>query len=430
MFLRRRGKYQKPTKDTTKEKQKRTISDIVLGKWVIGYFKDELKLVILVIILLVISSCIGLVTPYISSKIIDKGLGDDPVNTGNALLLLYYCLGMAGIVIMNAFLDIFKNIILYKIGFKSVRKIRRDTFAKVQSLSMRFFDEQETGQIISRVTNDCNKVNDIMSGSLITSLVDFVKIIGVSIFLIVMNWMLGIITIAISIPSVLAVSYLFKVRARQAYRKTRKTIANVTATFSESIDGVKVSKSFSQEKKNIKDFRQVNLADRKANLQAEAIFAVTYPIYSFISTMVVGLVYLYTGFTLLNEGASGFLAISIGEAIAFASYIGMFFEPILNLSMFFNTFQSTMAATERIYELNHTVSDVIEKEGAIELPRIKGIVKFNDVTFSYVKGEKVLDRFNLNVKPGESVAIVGPTGAGKPTIMSLLARFYALQAGE
>ncbi|HUT82308.1 MAG TPA: ABC transporter ATP-binding protein [Candidatus Bathyarchaeia archaeon] len=430
MTTRYRGKYQELAEDAEKGKQPRITSDLVLGKWVIGYLKEFKGLVIVAFILVIISTVIGLISPYISKRILDDALGENPIIiNGDFKLLLILCSILLGIIVLNALIDAFKSITLNKIGYKSVRKIRKDTFAKIQSLSMKYFDTQDTGQIISRVTNDCNKVNELMSGSLINSITDFFTIFGVAVFLIYMNWVLGLITLGVSIPSIIIISYFFNTRARKAYRKTRKTIANVTASLSESIDGVKVSKSFTREKTNIKEFREINLEDRKANLRVEAIFSITYPVYNFLSSVVVGIVYLYTGWTLYRAGITVLLPITIGEAVAFTSYIGMLFGPILNLSMFFNIFQSTMAATERIYELNNTTSDVVEKEDAIKLPRIKGAIRFEDVTFSYVDDEIVLNNFNLDVQPGESIAIVGPTGAGKTTIMNLLARFYEIQKG-
>jgi ATP-binding cassette subfamily B protein len=164
-------------------------------------------------------------------------------------------------------------------------------------------------------------------------------------------------------------------------------------------------------------------------MKAVAVFATTFPLFNFMASAVIGFVYLYSGTTLIFGPTAIFKAITIGTAIAFTQYIGNFFRPILNLTMFYNTFQSTMAATERVYELYHSTSDVVEKEDAYVLPEIKGHVSFEKVDFSYKENEPVLRNFSLEVKPGETVAIVGPTGSGKTTIINLLARFYEIQAG-
>ncbi|MBD3189613.1 MAG: ATP-binding cassette domain-containing protein [Candidatus Heimdallarchaeota archaeon] len=428
MSLRHRGKYRELADD--KGRKKRVASDWILAKWILGYLEDYKGLVFLAVVLILGSTGFGLISPYISKGIIDEGFGENPTVTGDYQKLVMYVLALLGITIALALINLFKSITLYKIGFNSVRKIRKDTFSKLQSLSMNYFDKHGSGAIISRVTNDCDKVNELMSGSIITSFTDFVTIIGVAIILLIMNWELALICLGLSIPPIIIISYFFKIRARKAYRKTRKTIESVTSNLSETIDGVKVSKTFSQEKKKMDEFKKANLANQRANLRAEAIFAVVYPIFSFISSAVVGLVYVYTGWTIYFSGVTIHVPISIGEAIAFTQYIGLLFSPILNLTMFYNTFQSTMAATERIYELNTQKSRVEEKEDAMELKDIKGDVRFKDVDFSYVKGEPVLQKFNLDVEPGESIAIVGPTGAGKTTIMNLLARFYEVKGGK
>ncbi|MHA1818290.1 MAG: ABC transporter ATP-binding protein [Candidatus Heimdallarchaeota archaeon] len=429
MNLRHRGKFIDLAEEAEREEHSRVTSDLVLGKWVIGYLKGDIGLVILAFIFIAISTGLGMVSPYISGAIIDQGFGENPIVDGNYQKLLMYCLILFGIAVSLTVINLLKNFILYRIGYSSVKRIRSETFAKLQGLSMEFFDKQEGGRIISRVTNDCDKINELMSGSIITSLTDFLTVIGVSIFLIVMNWELGLITICVSVPPTILISYIFKVRAREAYRKTRKTIANITSTLSEGINGVKVSQSFTRERENIREFQKVNLEDRKANIRAEAIFAATYPIFNFLSSAVVGFVYLYAGWTIYYSGSTIHLPITPGEAIAFTQYIGMFFNPILNLTMFYNTFQSTMAAAERLYELNQQTASVLEKEDAYVLPRIKGEVKFKDVSFAYVDEQYVLWKFNLHVRPGESIAIVGPTGAGKTTIVNLLARFYEVQKG-
>jgi len=429
MNVHRRGKLVDLAEEEEREKQPRVTSDIVLAKWVLSYLKDNIALVILAIVFIALSTGLGMVSPYISGAIIDQGFGEDPVVDGNYQKLLLYCLILFAIALSLGIINLIKNFILYKMGYSSIKRIRSDTFRKLQSLSMKFFDEQESGRIISRVTNDCDKINELMSGSIITSLTDFVTVVGVSIFLIVMNWELGLITIAVSVPPTILISYIFKVRARQAYRQTRKTIANVTSTLSEGIDGVKVSQSFIRERQNIQEFQRINLENRRANIRAEAIFAITYPILNFLSSAVVGFVYLYAGWTIYYSGSTVHLPISPGEAVAFTQYIGMFFNPILNLTMFYNIFQSTMAATERLYELNHQTSDVLEKPEAYELPRVKGAVKFDNVSFAYVNEQYVLKNFHLDVRAGEMLAIVGPTGAGKTTIVNLLARFYELQEG-
>ncbi|MBD3189263.1 MAG: ATP-binding cassette domain-containing protein [Candidatus Heimdallarchaeota archaeon] len=430
MGFRGGGHFHALVEDEEMKERSRNISDRKLAKWVFSYLKDYKWLFIGAIVLVILSSLLSLISPQITKYLIDNAFGDNPTVSGDTQLLLYLCLVLLGVGIVTLIVEIFKTINLYKIGFHTVKKIRNDTFTHLQKLSLKYFDTHESGRIISKVTNDCDKINEIMSGGVVTSITDFITLIGIMIILLLMNWELALWCFLFSIPPVLIISYFFRKRARKAYRKTRKTIANVTANLSQSISGVKVSKSFTREDKNIKEFKEINLEDRKANIKAVAVFATTFPLFHFISSAVVAFVYFYGGWTLFYSSSTIHYVVSIGTAIAFTQYIGNFFRPILNLTMFYNTFQSTMAATERIYDLVHTTPAVQEKEDAYDLPPVRGEIKFKDVVFGYKEDELVLDHFNLKVQTGETLAIVGPTGAGKTTITNLLARFYEIQSGE
>jgi ABC-type multidrug transport system fused ATPase/permease subunit len=428
MGWRTRGHFSSLIEEEEKKQRKKIASDWELAKWIISYLREAKIQVIGAIILILLGALIALVSPQIIKFIVDEILNNEIRTTADKLnMLLWLSITLLMVAAVTAVVNYLRMYLLYDIGFRTVKKIRTDSFKHLQELSMKYIDKQETGRLISKISNDCDKINELMSGGIITSLTDFATLIGIMIILLVMNWQLALMCFALSIPATLIISYYFRIRARRAYRRTRKTIANVTANLSESISGVKVSKTFNQEGKNIEQFRTVNYENRDANIKAIAVFATTFPLFLFISSLVTGFVYLYSGYSIIFGGI--FLEISIGTAIAFTQYVGNFFRPVLNLTMVYNTFQSIMAATERVYELNHAESDVVEKEDAIEMPKIKGQVTFKDVVFGYEEDELVLNGFNLKVKPGESIAIVGPTGAGKTTIINLLARFYEIQEG-
>ena len=431
MAWRRSGHFGSLIEDEEKKERPKIASDWVLAKWILKYlFRDFKVLAIAALFLVTIGSVLALASPKIIQWLVD-GVFDKNIltNEEKILHLLYLTLMLLAVALVTAVIQIFRTILLYKIGYNTVKKIRTDTFTHLQSLSLKYFDTQESGRLISKVTNDCDKINELMSGGIITSLIDFLTLIGISIMLLVMNWQLALWCFLFTIPTTLLISFFFRRRARKAYRKTRKTIANVTANLAESISGVKVSKSFTRESRNIQEFRTVNEENRAANMKAVAVFATTFPLFNFMASAVIGFVYLYSGTTLIFGSTAIFKAITIGTAIAFTQYIGNFFRPILNLTMFYNTFQSTMAATERVYELNHTSSDVVEKEDAYVMPEINGLVSFDKVDFAYKEDEPVLRKFSLEVQPGETIAIVGPTGSGKTTIINLLARFYEIQNG-
>jgi ABC-type multidrug transport system fused ATPase/permease subunit len=432
MGYRRSGHFSALIEDEEEKERKKIASDWTLAKWILGFtFREYKALAILALILVGLGSVVSLVSPLIISYIID-GVLKNTIDSEAVLLenLLILTLVLLASTIIQAIISIFRTIILYKVGYNTVKKIRTKTFSHLQNLSLKYFDTQESGRLISKVTNDCDKINEIMSGGIITSLIDFITLIGITIVLLVLDWRLALWCLLFTIPVTLIISYFFKLRARKAYRKTRKTIATVTANLSESISGVRVSKSFTREQTNIEEFRTLNQENREANMKAIAVFATTFPLFNFLSSLIIGFVYFYAGYTEIFGSVGLFQIVSIGNAIAFTQYIGNFFRPVLNLTMFYNTFQSTMAATERVYELNHTTSDVVEKQDAFDLPEITGQVKFNNVVFGYKENELVLDGFNLDVKPGESLAIVGPTGSGKTTIVNLLSRFYEIQSGS
>ncbi len=428
----RGGHFSALIEDDEEKKRLKVTSDWTLAKWILSFIFGEYKgLAIVALLLVAFSSVLDLVSPLIMKFIIDNVFKNATSTIAELKrLLLILTLALLGTTILTAVVQIFRTILLYKIGYNTVKKIRTDTFRHMQSLSMKFFDNQEAGRLISKVTNDCDKINELVSGGIITSLIDFITLIGISIVLFVLDWRLALWCMFLSIPITLLISYFFKRRARKAYRRTRKTIATVTANLSESISGVKISKSFSREQKNIQEFASINEENRQANMKAIGVFATTFPLFNFLATAVVGFVYFYAGYTTIYGSVGILFAIPLGTAIAFTQYVGNFFRPVLNLTMFYNTFQSTMAATERVYDLNHSNSDVVEKPTAYDMPEIQGKVKFEGVNFSYKEGEPVLEDFNLEVQPGESLAIVGPTGSGKTTIVNLLARFYEIQKGR
>ncbi|MEA2070256.1 MAG: ABC transporter ATP-binding protein [Asgard group archaeon] len=417
--------------DEEKKQREIDISDWKLFKWVVGYLGQYLGLTLLGLFLIILSSVVSLISPLVTRSIIDNALGDRPTLDGDPRLLLYLTLLLLGVTLITALISYFRQYVLYKIGFQSIKTIRSDAFESLQDQSLEYFDKHELGRTISKITNDCDRINEFMSGGIIGSLVDFLTLIGITVVLLVLNWGLALWVFLFSVPLTLIISFIFRIRARRAYRKTRKTIATVTANLSESISGVKVSKSFTREKRNIRDFKDVNYENRKANLKATAVFATTFPLFHFLSAAVTAFVYLYGAWSVNFMDVFPILTqISIGTAIAFTQYIGNFFRPILNLTMFYNTFQSTMAASERVYELISHEPAVHEAEDAYDLPKIEGHVVFKNVEFSYKEDEVVLPDFSIDVKPGESIAIVGPTGAGKTTITNLLARFYEIDNGS
>ncbi|NPE08923.1 MAG: ABC transporter ATP-binding protein [Asgard group archaeon] len=409
--------------------KKEKVSDLKLIRWSFSYLKEHKLLVFVTILFIITSSVVALASPQLIRYIIDDAFGVNPTSVGDSTLLLYLTLGLLSVTILTAVIQIFKTIGLNNLGLRAIRDIRDDAFGKLQSFSLDFFDNNEAGRIISKVTNDCDRINELISGGFVAAFTDFLTLVGIVIMMLFMNWQLALISLGLAIPLVLIFIFVIRSRARKIYRKTRQTIAILTANLTESISGVRISKSFSREGKNIEEFTNLLDQDKAANLKAELIFALMFPIINFISSVVMAFIYFFSGWIINNPSSAIFSGLLIGTAIAFTQYIANFFQPFLNLTLFYNTFQSTMAATERIYDLMHIKPQVIEKEDAYVLREILGLVRFEKVTFGYNDEELILDDFNLDVKPGERIAIVGPTGAGKTTIINLLSRFYEIQEG-
>ncbi|NHJ47298.1 MAG: ABC transporter ATP-binding protein, partial [Asgard group archaeon] len=281
MGFRRSGHFGALIEDEEEKSRPKVASDWTLAKWIIGFlFRDFRGLAILALFLVALGSAISLVSPILISRLVDDVLNKeilalaegDPILTKQLLdKLLLLTLLMLGTAMISSIVQFFRTTILYKMGYKTVKKIRTVTFEHLQDLSLKYFDTQESGRLISKVTNDCDKINELMSGGLVTSLIDFITLIGITIVLLVLDWRLALWVLLLSIPITLIISFFFRRRARKAYRKTRKTIATVTANLSESISGVRVSKSFTREKKNIQDFKSVNLENRQANMKAIAV---------------------------------------------------------------------------------------------------------------------------------------------------------------
>ena len=252
--------------------------------------------------------------------------------------------------------------------------------------------------------------------------VDLVSMLGIMAFMLYLNVKLALLSFTL-LPFLFFVAWLFRKKGRSAFREVRKKVANVTAKLEEGISGVRVVKSFSREKKNLQHFDKTNEENLGANMQAVKIWSIYNPIIEVITSIGTCIVLWHGGMQLMGE------QLTRGELLAFLAYIHMFYMPVRQISRVFSTMQSAMAASERIFEIMDTQPEVKELPDAIELPDIVGHVDYKDVSFAYEEGEYVLHNINLTAEPGQTVAIVGPTGAGKSTIVSLLARLYNLTEG-
>ena len=351
--------------------------------------------------------------------LIGRGV-DDIISKGNktgllgivAALLLVYAAGMFSMRFQMYFMSIS--------GQKVLADLRRQVFERIQSLHLQYLEGRQAGDLMSRLVNDIEALNNFISQSLAQMVGALFALIGIMAAMFAQDWRLALTSLLV-IPLMLVMTNLFSRWSRTAFRKTRSTIGDISANMEEELGGVKVAQAFNRTDLNVRRFAERNAANRDANVTANAVTSAFAPAMDVLSTLDTALVAAY----------GGFLAISglttVGTVVAFIQYVQNFFRPIQTVAQMWTLAQSAFAAAERVFGLLDTKPELLDGPGI--MPRIDGQVVFENVTFAYDTGQKVLDSVSLNVKSGETVAIVGPTGAGKSTLVSLLARFYEATGG-
>ncbi len=326
-----------------------------------------------------------------------------------------------GILILS-FLSNFSQVYLIQYtGQKFMFDLRMRLFSHLQTLSVSFFDKNPVGRLVTRVSNDVEVLSEMFSSVLITFFKDIFMLVGIVIILLRLNVRLALVSFTL-IPLIVYVTMYFRIKARDAFRSVRLRLAKINVSLQENISGMRVVQMFVREKENYKRFSRINHDYFLANMRQIVIFATFRPLIEIISASAVALIIWYGGGQVIME------AISLGTLVAFLSYVQMFFRPIRDLSEKFNTLQAAMASSERIFLLMDTKNTILEPGEPVELGKIDGKVEFKNVWFSY-DTEYVLRDVTFEVRPGESVAIVGATGAGKTSIINLLERFYEVKKG-
>ncbi len=314
---------------------------------------------------------------------------------------------------------------VYGIGAVAQRllaSLRARIFDRLQHLPLRFFDRRPVGDLMSRVTNDVDTLNQLFSQGLTQLLGSIFSLVGILVAMLVLQWNLALACFAV-IPIMLLTTAFFARRAREAFRLTRVTVGDVSAGLQEDIVGVREAQAFNRTERNIARFRERNAANRDANVQAVAITSAFSPAIDVLSTLATALVIGYGGY-LVFAGS-----ISVGVLTAFLIYVQQFFRPVQLASQFYTQAQSALAGAERIYNILDEEPEPPDPPGARKVGRIEGRVAFERVTFAYEPGRPVLRDVDFGIEPGQTVALVGPTGAGKTTIASLIPRFYDATEG-
>jgi ATP-binding cassette, subfamily B, multidrug efflux pump len=308
------------------------------------------------------------------------------------------------------------------IGQQVLASLRARLFDRLQRLPLGYFDRRPVGDLISRVMNDVDTLNQLLSQGLTQLLGALFSLIGILIAMLTLNLPLALVSFLI-IPAVLATTTTFSRRARRAFRATRETVGDVTAELQEEITGVREAQAFNRTERNIERFRQRNAANRTANVQAVAITAAFSPAIDILSTLATALVIGYGGYLVFHG------SLTVGVLAAFLIYVQQFFRPIQLASQVYTQLQAALAGGERIYAILDEEPESADPPGTPDLGHVAGEIAFEDVTFAYNPGQPVLHGVNLHIAAGQTVALVGQTGAGKTTIANLIPRFYDVTSG-
>ncbi|MDX2228203.1 MAG: ABC transporter ATP-binding protein [Leptolyngbyaceae cyanobacterium bins.349] len=314
---------------------------------------------------------------------------------------------------------------ILRVGFimqRLLAQLRQDIFNKIQSLPLSFFDQSEAGDLMSRLLNDVNTVNQAFGQTVAQMLGNLFSLVGIVIAMLAINWQLGVVS-NLAVPLMIFTTGLFARWARARFRVTRQTIGELSARLEEDIGSVREAQAFNRIQLNIEEFTQLNAANRDANVQAVAITAAFLPSIDFLNTLATAGVLAYGGYLAVTGAAT------VGVVTAFLLYVQQFFRPIQILSQFYTQAQSAFAGLERIFLLLDEPVRLQDTPNAREMPAVRGDVVFEQVTFGYTANQQVLKTVNLHAQPGQMVALVGPTGAGKSSIINLILRFYDVTGG-
>jgi len=406
------------------EKSERKTSSRVLISRLLRYFLPYKKHLAIVFASIIVTSATGVISPYLLGREIISKYILRADYAGLQLMILAYI----AVLLANWLSNTLRTYSIGKIGENMLFRMRSELFTHLQELSFSFFDRSDSGDVISRITNDTDAIGEAFTSGVISVVSNVLSLALVVIIMFTINVQLTLVSMLV-VPLIIGIALLFNSRFRAVYRKTRDKISAVTSKLQESISGIREIKSFTRESETIKKFRETNLQNFQANLQATKVWGAFFPTIQMVQAIGSGTVLLYGGWLAFNGGL-GAPADAIGTLITFLMYVSRFFGPIFDLTNFYNTVQSALAAAERIFELMDTKPEIVDKEDAVEMPPIRGEIVFENVTFGYVPEHPVLHNINFRIKPKETIALVGPTGAGKSTIVKLVSRFYEPQSGS
>jgi len=360
----------------------------------------------------------ALVPPFVAKLAIDEGIREGDLGALTAFVILFLAAGGANLLTSAA-----QTYFTGWTGERILADLRNRLFRHLQRLSLGFYERNRAGVVISRLTNDVDALDQLVTDGVTTLVQNTLVLVGSAAILFYLDWRLALATLTV-IPLMAVATAIFRVRSSRAYRSVRERLGLVTATLAEDIGGMRVVQAFTREEANRRHFEEVNARYRASNQQTVVLNGLYFPFVDFLSAVATAIVLGYGGYLALDG------SITAGTLFAFILYLSNFFDPVQQLSQLYNTFLAAVAALDKIMDVMDEEPDVVDRPGARELGRIEGHVRFERVRFGYGGGVEVLHGIDLDVPPGTTVALVGHTGAGKSTIAKLLARFYDPREGR
>ena len=383
-----------------------------------GYIRPYKFRLFACVLLMAVHTLATIAQPLYIGQIIDRAV--IPHRLG---LLSILVLGFIGMNVVMWWSQYGQSYLMVYIGEWALYHVAADMFQRLQELSLRFYNTNETGRVMSRIQNDVGVLQQTISSGSLQTVANLLSLIGIVAILMKQNWQLASI-VCLTIPAMSLILTIWQRYAIACFRRARTAISAVNANLQENVSGVRIVQSLSREDENLQRFGHLNKENLDANLATSHVTSIIQPIIEVVSAIAIALVIVFGGILVLRH------AMTIGDVVSFTLYIALFFDPIRQVTQQFTQLQRSTVAAERIFEILDEEPDITDRPGAIALPPIEGRVSFDEVSFEYLPGVPVLKHFSLDVQPGETIALVGHTGAGKSTIISLLARFYDVTEGS
>ncbi|MFW6281633.1 MAG: ABC transporter ATP-binding protein [bacterium] len=407
-----------PAKNRYFEDEKLENLDPHIIRRLLSYLKPYKINVVLALLFMAIAKAAELTSPYLTMLAIDHYIPDSNIN-GLLLVAIAYLF----LMFLSSLSIRYRVLITNKTGLGIIKTLRKEIFTHIQSLSFGYFDSLPAGKLITRVMNNVNTLQNMLKNGVIDIVIDILTLFFILFLMFRIHFQLSLIALSVT-PILVTIIFYLKNKIRVRWQSVERKSSNVNAYIHESITGMRITQSFVREEKNSNIFNDLLDTHRKSWMSAVMMTHSVFPSVMIINTISAILVYFY-GLRYLSADM-----VTVGVLIALSQYVWRFWQPVINLSNFYNQILIANSAAERVFQVIDTEPDIKNKEGAVDLPEIKGKVEFKNVTFSYEEGIEILKNMNFVIEPGETIALVGATGAGKSTIINLMTRFYEIDKGE